>query len=173
MGKRNKAGFTLVEILIVVVILGILAAIVAPQFTSASQEAIKGALQSQLQTINSQVELYRVRNQGDMPWGSDLSGIAGADAASWGPLVADEYLKEAPVNGFTGESTLVADTGAIAAGTDSANGWAADTDSTVYAVGYDSVNNLLFGETGTDDEGNEVAWANPAGEDDDGGGGGN
>ncbi|MDX2114401.1 MAG: prepilin-type N-terminal cleavage/methylation domain-containing protein, partial [Planctomycetota bacterium] len=65
--RNRRSGFTLVEILIVVVILGILAAIVIPQFTSASQEAIKGALQSQLQTISSQVELYRVRNAGQLP----------------------------------------------------------------------------------------------------------
>ena len=55
MRMRARTGFTLVEILIVVVILGILAAIVVPQFTQASSEAIKGALQSQLQTINSQI----------------------------------------------------------------------------------------------------------------------
>jgi prepilin-type N-terminal cleavage/methylation domain-containing protein len=37
--KTKRSGFTLVEILIVVVILGILAAIVIPQFTEASTEA--------------------------------------------------------------------------------------------------------------------------------------
>ncbi|MCC7406490.1 MAG: prepilin-type N-terminal cleavage/methylation domain-containing protein, partial [Phycisphaeraceae bacterium] len=36
---RRKSGFTLIEILIVVVILGILAAIVIPQFTNASETA--------------------------------------------------------------------------------------------------------------------------------------
>ena len=39
MRNRVSKAFTLVEILIVVVILGILAAIVIPQFTNASQEA--------------------------------------------------------------------------------------------------------------------------------------
>ena len=36
---RAKSGFTLVEVLIVVVILGILAAVVIPQFSDASTEA--------------------------------------------------------------------------------------------------------------------------------------
>ncbi|XOV74412.1 MAG: competence type IV pilus major pilin ComGC [Phycisphaerales bacterium] len=77
MRKRNT-GFTLVEILIVVVILGILAAIVVPQFTSASQSAVKGAIQSQLQTISSQVELYRVKEQARTPTSPRPTTTAGA-----------------------------------------------------------------------------------------------
>jgi type II secretion system protein G len=59
---RRQRGFTLIEILIVVVILGILAAIVIPQFTNASQDAQVSAVKSQLQTIRSQIELFRVKN---------------------------------------------------------------------------------------------------------------
>ena len=46
--KQNiiKRGFTLIEILIVVVILGILAAVVVPQFTNAADDANDAALRS-------------------------------------------------------------------------------------------------------------------------------
>jgi len=44
--KRNSRGFTLVEILIVVIILGILAAIVIPQFSSASNDARRSNVQT-------------------------------------------------------------------------------------------------------------------------------
>ena len=64
MRQRMKKAFTLVEILIVVVILGILAAIVVPQFTNASTEAQAGNVATQLQTIRGQIELFRVRNNG-------------------------------------------------------------------------------------------------------------
>lgn len=65
--NRKRRGFTLIEILIVVVILGILAAIVVPQFTNASQEATASSIRSQLQTLRGQIELYRVRNSGNLP----------------------------------------------------------------------------------------------------------
>lgn len=145
MRNRRTSGFTLVEILIVVVILGILAAIVIPQFTSASQEAIKGALASQLQTISSQVELYRVRNAGQLP-DTDASPVGGAAENGWGVLVAGQYLKEQPFNGFTGSSETIVGTegdqiaaGAPAGGTE---GWVFHDDSTsdygvVFAMGFD------------------------------------
>ena len=59
--KRNR-GFTLVEILIVVVILGILAAIVIPQFSQASSDANLSSLKSNLQTIRSQIELFKIQH---------------------------------------------------------------------------------------------------------------
>ena len=89
---RKRRGFTLIEILIVVVILGILAAIVIPQFTNASQEATASAIRSQLQTIRGQIELYRVRNAGNLP-----SGFTGADSSLLDPP-GDQapYLTQAP-----------------------------------------------------------------------------
>jgi general secretion pathway protein G len=64
--KRNTRGFTLVEILIVVIILGILAAIVIPQFTNASNDARNNSVASTLQTMRSQIELYKIQH-GDTP----------------------------------------------------------------------------------------------------------
>ena len=65
--RTRKSGFTLVEILIVVIILGILAAIVIPQFTSASQDARKSNMTSQLQSLRAQVELYKLQHRDTPP----------------------------------------------------------------------------------------------------------
>src|SRR3954454_22689263 len=85
--RNRKSAFTLVEILIVVIILGILAAIVIPQFTSASQDARKNSLLSQLQTIKAQLELTRLQHlDKDSPkWvaGGAVSGNTVAGAGPW------------------------------------------------------------------------------------------
>ena len=78
MVNQVRKAFTLIEILIVVIILGILAAIVVPQFTSATEEAQISNMQSTLQTIRNQIELYRVRNNGQYP---DFLGVL---AGGWG-----------------------------------------------------------------------------------------
>ncbi len=97
MGRKGVSrGFTLIEILIVVVILGILAAIVIPQFSSASQEAAISSVRSQLQTLRSQVELYRVQNNG-----YPAEGVVSSDSASNAPggfqdLVNGGYLQRLP-----------------------------------------------------------------------------
>src|SRR5207253_9686180 len=65
--RTKKSGFTLVEILIVVIILGILAAIVIPQFTNASTDAKKSNMASQLQTLRSQIQLYKLQHNDTAP----------------------------------------------------------------------------------------------------------
>lgn len=106
MRTRVSKGFTLVEILIVVVILGILAAIVVPQFTNATQDAQAGNIKAQLSSLQNQIELYRARTN-TYP---DLV------ANQWTDMVTGNYLKAAPKNPYNGSTTVAA---AAAAG----NGW--------------------------------------------------
>jgi general secretion pathway protein G len=103
-----RRGFTLVEILIVVIILGILAAIVIPQFTNASQNARESSLQSTLQTLRSQIQLYRLQHGDVLPnlvtdW-TPLTGPTtyGNPAQSFGP-----YMQAIPVNPMNGNSNVV------------------------------------------------------------------
>jgi general secretion pathway protein G len=92
--KASK-GFTLVEILIVVVILGILAAIVIPQFTEASTEAKQSRLMSDLQTMRSQVELYKVQHSDTVPAVADFTTSMTTSDGTYGP-----YLQKVPTNPF-------------------------------------------------------------------------
>jgi general secretion pathway protein G len=65
-GRRR--AFTLVEILIVVIILGILASIVIPQFSSASHQARENTLKDDMRFLRSQVQVYRAQHR-DVPPG--------------------------------------------------------------------------------------------------------
>jgi len=113
----SRKGFTLVEILIVVIILGILAAIVIPQFTNASTDARKSNMASQDQTIKSQISLYMLQHGDTAPAvaslfpnltavtdaAGNLSGATGFNSVtSFGP-----YLQATPVNPLTNSSTIV------------------------------------------------------------------
>ena len=116
--STNRKGFTLVEILIVVIILGILAAIVIPQFTSASEDARKSSLQSQLQTLRSQVELYKLQHRDSYPTNDGkatgtwdwtlLTAKTNDDGSKTGTPILGPYLQQIPVNSLTNASTVAA-----------------------------------------------------------------
>ena len=64
---RNKRGVTLIELLIVVLILGALAAIAIPRLSQSADTAKKNACATNLDIINSQIELYAADNDGAYP----------------------------------------------------------------------------------------------------------
>ena len=59
MHQRNKRGVTLIELLLVVVILGVLAAIAIPRITASSTTAKANACATNIDIMNSQIEMYR------------------------------------------------------------------------------------------------------------------
>lgn len=58
LNRNIQQGFTLVELLIVVIILAILAAIVVPQFSAATDDAKLSALDTTLANMRSSIDLY-------------------------------------------------------------------------------------------------------------------
>ena len=117
MVNQVRKAFTLIEILIVVIILGILAAIVVPQFTSATEEAQISNMQATLQTIRNQIELYRVRNNGQYPvfligvpngWG-DPNGATWLEQG----LRGVDYLRSDPVNPRTASLASLSEWGTL------------------------------------------------------------
>ena len=121
--RNTRRGFTLIEILIVVIILGILAAIVIPQFSSATTDARLSSLQSTVQTLRSQVALYRLQHNDNLPgtgtgtaftsdqfWTdlttqTDATGAAYTATAATGPF--GPYMQDIPKNALNTSTTVL------------------------------------------------------------------
>jgi len=124
MRRTARKAFTLVEILIVVVILGILAAIVVPQFSSAADDARASNTASQLSTLQNAIELFRAR-EGAYPdfatngWQeltADTDGDNVPDADFDGDGITDEqYLKNEPTNAFWTDAAIAPTTITVSA----------------------------------------------------------
>jgi general secretion pathway protein G len=130
--KRDHA-FTLVEILIVVVILGILAAIVIPQFSNATQTARENTMKDDLRYLRTQIGCYQAQHDGVAPGvTSDFvsqmtlyTNDAGATQAigdathKYGP-----YLLRMPANPVNGLDAIKLTTDAnLASDVDGTTGW--------------------------------------------------
>lgn len=108
-GSR-RGGFTLVEVLIVVVIMAVLAATIIPQFSDSTRDAKVSTALFNLQTVRAQIQFYRCQHDGkllsanlaELMARTDAQGNIGAGAThTYGP-----YLTGLPENPFTGSKTL-------------------------------------------------------------------
>jgi prepilin-type N-terminal cleavage/methylation domain-containing protein len=86
--RRNDSGFTLVELLIVIVILGVLAGIVVFAVGGITDRGEMSACKAATKTTEVAVETYRANNSGHVPTTLDV-------------LVSAGYLKELPSNAGT------------------------------------------------------------------------
>jgi len=88
---RTKKGFTLVEIMIVVAIIALLAAIAVPNLLTARRSANDAATQAELRTLQTSLENYAIDNNGNYS-----TGNAEADMDH---LVNGNYLRVDPCVG--------------------------------------------------------------------------
>ena len=93
---RNRKGFTLVELLIVIVILGILAAIVIARFAGATKESKESNLKGNLRTIRSSLETFKANSKSNSypPNLDDLWKGTAADVDS------KTFLERIPIDPF-------------------------------------------------------------------------
>jgi len=88
-----RRAFTLVELLIVVIIIGILAAVAIPQFGDSATDAKRSALDADLTSMRSSVELYFHQHGSTYP-GVIQTHKVGAGAAAAHASVGDAFTKQ-------------------------------------------------------------------------------
>ncbi|MHC4424970.1 MAG: type II secretion system protein [Planctomycetota bacterium] len=97
-----KRAFSLVELIIVVAVLGILAAIVVPQFRSHSTQAKKAVAKDSLRILRSAIELYTAQHGGVPPgYENDDPQNSPTSSSFYNQLVVNRiYLSKIPKNPF-------------------------------------------------------------------------
>jgi prepilin-type N-terminal cleavage/methylation domain-containing protein len=93
---RNRKGFTLVELLIVIVILGILAAIVIARFAGATKESKESNLKGNLRTIRSSLETFKANSKSNS-YPSNLDDLWKGTAAD---VDSKTFLERIPIDPF-------------------------------------------------------------------------
>jgi general secretion pathway protein G len=108
--RRLRGGFSLVEVVVIVIFLGVLAAIIVPQFTSADVNPRDKAVVGELHMIRAAIELYRAQHGDTLPdlsngW-NPLLQQSDAEGGKTGTPLFGPYLPGAPVNAVTGGNSI-------------------------------------------------------------------
>jgi len=102
---RSKKGFTLVELMVVVIILGILVAIAIPIYNNVTGDAQKKACAANERTLEGAVAMYQAANGGKMPDNLDLN-----------ELVTKGFIEAVPTCPVDGTSYTLKSNGTVSCG---------------------------------------------------------
>jgi general secretion pathway protein G len=111
---RHSAGFTLIEVLIVVVILAVLAGVIIPRYLTTADDAKQSSLKHNLHVMEAQLEVYRVQHltryptiiDNGLPQMTSATNSAGDIGIAGPQYPLGPYLLEAPMNPYDGSKKV-------------------------------------------------------------------
>ena len=100
---KDQSGFTLIEILIVVILLGILATVIIPQVSVSSDDAKLNTLKTNLSNLRSSLELYYYQHSSRFPgeYAESDGTTATASDAEAATASVEQLTKYTDANGKT------------------------------------------------------------------------
>jgi len=135
--NQTRRGFTLVELVVVVLVLGIIASVAAPKMFDTASDARQNATIQSLAVIRDSIELYRAQN-GAYP------GDAGTEADFKNDM--DTFLKGVfptnQISGATNNATVAVSSAGTALSASGTQGWKYDKTSGEFIInttGYDTL----------------------------------
>jgi general secretion pathway protein G len=96
--SRTQMGFTLIEIMVVVVILGILSALIVPKIMNRPEQAREVRAKQDVATIENALDLYNLDNGTYPTTEQGLAALATAPTTPPIPTAWHQYLKQVPID---------------------------------------------------------------------------
>ncbi|HET6881570.1 MAG TPA: type II secretion system protein [Pirellulales bacterium] len=131
---RRRAAFTLVELVVVIMIIGILAAIAAPKVFNASKTATDNAARANLRIIRDAIDTYAANNGGSLP------GQGGSLPTDLAPYLRNGIFPSCPVGSSTTVNTnsveYVSGSGGTMPTADGTTAWMYDKAQGFFIINY-------------------------------------
>jgi prepilin-type N-terminal cleavage/methylation domain-containing protein len=121
---KNLHAFTLVELVVVIMILGILAAIAAPRLLGASNQAFDNAARQSLGVVRNAIDKYTAEHAGAIPGADGLEDTFKTDIKNY---LRGQEFPTCPVAAKNNAVNMVSGSGPIApsiGGTSTTHSWA-------------------------------------------------